>query len=149
MIAAAAALVLAASTACAKADPAQLVALHETARQAHLKGDATLMAPSMSDKIVMAEDGDVQVRSKTDVVSFFTGYFKRIRYSAWQDTSEPKVTISPDGQLAWMAVGVAARYSRLDKPEEGEKSFKSSWIATYERANCAWRMTGMASDVVN
>ena len=58
------------------------------------------------------------------------------------------VTISPDGQMAWMAVEVAAKYTRADKPAEGERSFKSSWIATYARDNCAWRMTGIASEVV-
>jgi len=35
-----------------------------------------------------------------------------------------------------------------DKPAEGEKSFKSSWIATYQRERCDWRMTAIASDVV-
>jgi hypothetical protein len=50
--------------------------------------------------------------------------------------------------MAWMAVAVEAKYTRADKPEEGEKRFKSSWIATYSRDNCVWRMTGIASDVV-
>ena len=80
---------------------------------------------------------------------FFTGYFKRVRYREWSDASPPIVAISPDGKLGWMAVAIVAKYTRADKPEEGEKSFKSSWIATYERANCTWRMTGIASSVVN
>ncbi len=50
--------------------------------------------------------------------------------------------------MAWMAVEVEARYTRADKPAEGEKTFKSSWIAIYNRDKCAWRMTGIASDVV-
>lgn len=60
----------------------------------------------------------------------------------------PVVAISPDGQMAWMAVEVEAQYTQTAKPAEGEKTFKSSWIATYQRDKCAWRMTGMASNVV-
>jgi hypothetical protein len=48
-----------------------------------------------------------------------------------------------------MAVEVQARYTRADKSTEGEKTFKSSWIATYQRDKCVWRMTGMASDVAD
>jgi len=59
------------------------------------------------------------------------------------------VTISPDGQMAWMAVAVEARYTQIDKPAAGEKTFRGSWIATYQRDRCAWRMTGIASNVVS
>jgi hypothetical protein len=50
--------------------------------------------------------------------------------------------------MAWMAVEIEAHFTRADQPADGERSFKSSWIATYQRDKCAWRMTGIASDVV-
>jgi hypothetical protein len=128
---------------------AELLSLHEKTRQAHLRGDAAMVAETIGDQLLFAEDGVLRTQSKAQVEQFFSGYFKRVRYREWRDASPPVVTVSPDGQIAWMAVAVEAAYTRADKPAEAEKSFKSSWIATYQRDNCAWRMTGMASDVVD
>lgn len=140
---------LAASSTCPASDSrAELLALHEAARQAHLLGDAAPIADATANQLLLAENGGVRIQSNAEVAQFFTGYFSRVRYSQWRDVSPPVVRVSPDGQMAWMAVEVEAKYTRADKPAEGEKSFKSSWIATYERDGCAWRMTGIASDIV-
>jgi hypothetical protein len=127
---------------------AELISVHETTRQAHLRGDASLISATIGDQLLLAENGGIRVQTNAQVTQFFSGYFNRVRYREWRDVSPPVVEISPDGQMAWMAVGVDARYTRADKPAEGEKSFKSSWIATFKRDKCAWRMTGIASDVV-
>jgi len=139
---------LAASTCPATDVKAELLSLHEKTRQAHLKGDAAPIAESIGDQLLMADNGTLRTQSNAEVAAFFTGYLKRVRYSEWRDASPPVVTVSPDGQMAWMAVAVEAKYTSADKPADGEKSFKSSWIVTYARDNCAWRMTGIASDVV-
>ena len=118
-------------------------------RRGHLRGDVALITAATADQLLLAENGALRTQSKAEVAQFFSGYFKRVRYREWRDVSPPVVTVSPDGQMAWMAVAVEARYTRADKPAEAEKSFKSSWIATYARDNCAWRMTGIASDVVD
>jgi hypothetical protein len=150
VIAIAAAVSIAASSACAASDAkAELLSLHETTRQAHLRGDATPMAATIGDQLLLAENGVLRTQSNAEVARFFAGYFKRVRYREWRDVIPPVVTVSPDERMAWMAVQVEAIYTRADKPAEGEKRFKSSWIATYERDKCAWRMTGIASDVVD
>jgi hypothetical protein len=127
---------------------AELLALHEAARQAHLSGDAAPLAAAIGDRLLLAENGVLRSQTKAEVAQFFTAYLKRVRYREWRDVSPPVVTISPDGQMGWMAVALEAKYTRADKPAEGEKSFKSSWIATYQRERCDWRMTAIASDVV-
>jgi hypothetical protein len=150
MIAVAIAVSLVAPSTCPATDArAELLSLHETSRRAHLRGDATLIAATIGDKLLLADNGEIRVQSNAEVAQFFTGYFKRVRYRQWRDLSPPVVSISPDGEMAWMAVGVEAQYTRSDKPAEGEKTFKSSWIATYQRDKCAWRMTGIASNVVD
>ncbi len=150
MFAVAVAVSLVASPTCPASDAkAELLSLHEAARQAHLRGDAAPIAAATDDQLLLAENGGVRIQSNAEVAQFFTGYFKRVRYREWRDVSPPVVAISPDGKMAWMAVEVEAKYTRADKPAEGEKSFKSSWIATYQRDKCAWRMTGIASDVVD
>ena len=149
MIAVAVAVSLATSSNCPATDAkAELLSLHETTRQAHLRGDAVSIAETIGDQLLMADNGTIRTQSNAEVAAFFSGYLKRVRYSEWRDASPPVVTISPDGRMGWMAVAVEAKYTNADKPAEGEKSFKSSWIATYARNNCVWRMTGIASDVV-
>lgn len=126
---------------------AELLSLHEATRQAHLQGDAAGIAGTIGDRLLLAENGTIRIQSKAEVTDFFTRYLKRVRYSEWRDVSPPTVTISPDGRMAWMAVALEAKYTSVDKPAEPEKAFKSSWIATYERDQCVWRMTGIASDI--
>ena len=148
MIAAVIAVSLAPAQACAAKDSkAELLSLHETTRQAHLQGDAAKLAGTIGHRLLLVEKGTIRTQSRAEVAQFFASYLKRVRYSQWRDVSPPVVTISPDGNMAWMAVEVEAKYSSADKPLEGEKSFRSSWIATYERDNCAWQMTGVASDI--
>jgi hypothetical protein len=149
MFAVALAVSLAAPQPCPVSDPrAAILVLHEKAREAHLRGDAALIAAGMGDRLLFAEDGGIRIQTNAQVAEFFTGYFKRVRYRQWRDVSPPRVEVSPDGEMGWMAVAVEAHYTRADKPDEGEKTFKSSWIATYKRDQCSWRMTGIASDVV-
>lgn len=149
MLALALAASLVAPSTCPATDArAELLSLHERTREAHLRGDAAPIAKTIGDQLLLAENGVLRKQSNAEVASFFSGYLQRVRYRQWRDVSPPLVTISPDGQMAWMAVEVEARYTRADKPAEGEKTFKSSWIATYHRQDCQWRMTGIASDVV-
>lgn len=127
---------------------ADLVALHETTRRAHLLGDATLIAAGAADQILMADGGAARVQSNAELTQFFATYFKRVRYREWRDVSRPVIEISPDGQMAWMAVELVAQHTQTDAPESAPTTFKSGWIATYQRTACTWRMTGMASNVV-
>jgi hypothetical protein len=127
---------------------AELRAAHEAARRAHLEGDAELMAPGMADSMVLVSNGDLSVNPKEKMISFFKGYFARVKYLEWSDAAPPLINVSPDGEIGWMAVKVRARYVERAKPEAGEKAFKSSWIATYRRVGCEWRMTGNSSAVV-
>jgi hypothetical protein len=136
---------------CSKGEQAaaELRAAHEVQRRAHLDGNADLMAPGTADEMVLVSNGILSVSPKEKVISFFKGYFARVRYLEWSDVGPSVVNVSPDGQVGWMAVQVRARYVERAKPEAGEKAFKSSWIATYQRVGCQWKMTGNASDVVN
>jgi hypothetical protein len=128
---------------------AELRAAHETQRRAHLEGNAELMAPGMADQMVLVSNGDLSVNPREKMISFFKGYFARVKYLEWSDAAPSVIKVSPDGQTGWMGVKVRARYVERAKPEAGKKAFKSSWIATYQRVGCEWKMTGNSSAVVN
>jgi hypothetical protein len=128
---------------------AELRAAHEIQRRAHLEGNADLMAPGTADQMTLVSNGNLSVNPKESVINFFRGYFARVKYLEWSDVGPSVVNVSPDGNMGWMAVKVRARYVERAKPEAGEKAFKSSWIATYQRVGCEWKMTGNASAVVD
>lgn len=127
---------------------AELRAAHEADRRAHLEGNVELMTPGMADQMILVSEGNLSVNPKDETKSFFKGYFGRVKYLEWSDAEPPVINVSPDGQMGWMAVKVRARYLDRAKPEAGEKAFKSSWIATYQRVGCQWKMTGNSSAVV-
>lgn len=127
---------------------AELRAAHEVARRAHLEGNAELMAPGMADQMILVSNGNLSVNSRAAMISFFRGYFTRVRYLEWSDAAPPVINVSPDGRLGWMAVQVRARYLDRANPGAGEKTLRSSWIATYQRLGCEWKMTGNSSAVV-
>jgi hypothetical protein len=128
---------------------AELRVAHETQRRAHLEGNAELMEPNLANQMMLVSNGNLSLNSKDKMISFFEDYFAKVKYLEWSDAAPPVVHVSPDGNMGWMAVKVHARYLERAKPEAGEKDFKSSWIATYQRVGCEWKMTGNASAVVD
>jgi|GEM_PF-3019551 len=128
---------------------AELRAAHEMDRRAHLEGNAELMAPGMADQVVLVSNGNLMVNPREKMIDFFKGYFSRVKYLEWSDAEPLVVNVSPDGRMGWTGVKVRARYFERAKPEAGEKAFRSSWIATYQRVGCKWKMTGNSSAVVN
>jgi hypothetical protein len=107
------------------------------------------MAPGMADTVVLVSNGNVSLNPKEKMMSFFKGYFARVKYLEWSDAALPVINVSPDGQMGWLAVQVRARYLDRNKPEAGVKAFKSSWISTYQRVGCEWKLTGNSSAVVD
>jgi hypothetical protein len=129
-------------------DPAgALKAIHEQSRRAHMEGNASLLAEHLAERMITASGGDLISGSGEQTRQFFAGYFNRVRYLEWADEQAPIVSVSPDGKMGWMAVKVRARYVEKAKPEAGERSFKSSWIATFDRIGCDWKMTGISSSL--
>ena len=127
-----------------------ILALHEQDRRAHLSGDADLLVAGMADYIWEASRGRLTRLARTDVRDRFGAYFSGVRYSVWDDLVQPHVAVSADGTSAWMAVHIEAALSPRDEADNGpQRTFESSWIATYERQHGHWLMVGISSSVVD
>ena len=144
-------LVLLANGLCSSAadnDRAALLHLHDVARQAHLQGNADLLATALADQVVNVENGRVEVRSRQEMRDGFAEYFGRVKYSAWENVQPPAVNISPDGHMAWMVIQIKARLADTSGPRAGQqREFASSWIATFEKQKAVWKMVGISSGV--
>jgi hypothetical protein len=74
MIAVAVAVSLAAIPPCPVTDArAELLSVHETTRQAHLRGDAEPIAGAIGDRLLLAENGSIRIQTKAEVAQFYSG----------------------------------------------------------------------------
>lgn len=126
----------------------EIRAAHARDRQAHLEGNADLLADGMADHMWEASRGQLNRLDREDVRARFAAYFASVRYSVWDDLVQPHVSASVDGTSAWMAVHIEARLASVDDPLD-EREFESSWIATYEKIDGRWLMVGISSSVVD
>jgi hypothetical protein len=142
-------LLLASPAAQTSKDEAEIIAGHERARKAHLTGDADLLASGIAEKFIEAGRGRVTEKTREQVRRMFSEYFKVAKYSVWRDTFPPRVTISGDGKMAWMIVGVHGELTLKDEKtgESRPASFESSWIAALEKIDGAWKTVGISSSV--
>jgi hypothetical protein len=103
----------------------------------------------MADHVWEASRGGLNRLPRSDIRDRFAAYFANVRYELWDDLQPPHVAISESGTDAWMAVEIEARLTaREDDGTEREVAFESSWIATYEKRDDEWLMTGISSSVV-
>ena len=136
------------STLTVEYDTKSLLAIHARERQSHLTGDANLLAASLADEVINVEAGKVQIATREQIRQQFRQLFERVKYSAWEDSAPPKVYVSPDGQMAWTVIEIRARLSDRSGPNAAvERSFISSWIATFEKQEGTWRMVAISSGV--
>ena len=128
------------------ADEAALLELHQRDRQAHLSGDAELLASGVAEMLVDSSRGGIQRLSRDEFRERFADYFGRVRYSRWDAIEAPVVSVSADGSQAWIAIHIEADLATLD----GEaRRFESSWIAAYEKRADGWLMVGIGSSVAD
>lgn len=131
-------------------DPAtSLLATHQRARAAHLAGDARVLAEDSAESVVSARRGGLDHVTRAQILARFTDYFAQVEYRRWDDLVPPRVELSADGSVGWMAVRIEGELRPRGETGGGAwERFTSSWVATYARAGCGWQMTAISSDVV-
>lgn len=137
------AVVFAVPTFAADSSTDAVLALHRQVRDAHLTGNADLLASTLADQVIEVRRARISHPSREDVRKRFQQYFAATRYSVWDDIAPPVVRISPDRKMAWMAVRIRA----LGKQGQEEFDFESAWVATYEKSGGQWRMTSVSSSI--
>jgi ketosteroid isomerase-like protein len=124
-------------------DTDALLLLHCQAREAHLTGNADLLASGTADHLLVVSRAKIHRQSREDVRKFFQQYLAETRYSMWNDVVPPEIRLSPDRKMAWMAVHIRARAKQAGEALD----FESAWVATYEKNAGQWRMTTISSSI--
>lgn len=137
------AVVFTSPTFAADTDTSALLALHHQAREAHLTGNADLLASGTADHLLVVSRAKIRRQSREELRNFFQQYLAKTNYSMWDDVVPPEVHVSPEGKMAWMAVHIRARAKQAGE----DLDFESAWIATYEKHSGQWRMTTISSSI--
>ncbi len=128
---------------------AMLDAMLADGRRAHLDTNATQLAAGLADSLVSLDAGAVSVSPRDSVRAMFTGYFAGARYYAWEDLEPPRVILSADRSLAWIARVVCV--DREEPAENGARQrrvFVSGYSATFAWQADRYQMTTVTSTVL-
>ena len=128
-------------------DVSALLALHAREREAHLKGDATMMVDLLQTPFIEVGEGDIHHKSRADLLKQIGQYFAESQILEWDDVTPPEVHVAHDGSMGWMAVKIRCRYlAKGPKGQPVKTEFVSAWIANYEKdTEGQWRAAGVSS----
>jgi hypothetical protein len=130
------------------ADAQAILGLHSTAREAHLKGDANLLAQTVADEFLDVGRGKFDRVKREDFRQRFTKFFGTTKYSRWDDVVPPLVYVAPGGKSGWMAVQL---HAEVTLHEEGkpptDTAFDMAWLANYEKRDGKWIMVAISYNV--
>src|SRR5690242_19868498 len=123
-----------------------ILQLHAQTREGHLKNDVNLIVPNIADRFVDIQNGNLQFSTREELQQKFARYLEHTKYFEWSDVIAPSVHVSSDGQMAWAAIKIKARFTNLSEPApRKEHEFTSSWISVYEKQPAGWQMVGISS----
>lgn len=131
-----------------KSDEQALLELHSKAREAHLKGDANMLAEGLPDEFVDVGRGKFQRVKREEFRERFAKVFATRKYSRWDNVVPPIVHIAPDGKTGWMAVQLVATLTAHEDGKPPETiNFEMAWLANYEKQNGKWKMVAISYNV--
>lgn len=128
------------------ADKAALLKLHAVDRDGHLKGDVDLIVSPLASTLTEVSGGRITTMKRDDAKAKFADYLKTVKYTAWDDATEPIIKISSDGKMAWMLVQIKVEVAPAENPVD-KRNFFNSAIQTFEKDSDGWHMTAIAATV--
>jgi hypothetical protein len=124
----------------------QLLALHEKALRAHREQNVAALLEDETDEYVLGNRGEIQRPSRAEREQMLGPYLRRTRFSSYEDTADPIVTVAKDGSLGWVVARVTARGKQETPSGIHDVEFTSVWIELYEKRSGRWVRTGNVSN---
>lgn len=118
---------------------AELLALHQADRRAHIARDVDALVATLPEKFIYVRDGKIEVDSREVLRSKFAEYFRNSEVTAWDDLEPPIVRASPDGRMGWMVVRIKVAYTKTDQSgKQSSEETVMAWMSTYEKREGKW-----------
>ena len=119
-----------------------LLTSNELQRQAHLDGNAPLLASLIADSMLSIQNGQISIASNSEIEDRFTSYFKNVHYTSWDDVQAPIIELSNDASMATVSVQKLIDAQSIEKDSKwGEHSFTLfAWDALFRQEGGIWKM---------
>jgi len=119
---------------------------NETARKAHMLGDAKMLTDGIADTMISLNRGQITKSSNQEIYERFKNYFKNIEYIKWEDLEEPVINISDDGTMAEILYKKIILVRSKNEKDEWEKSaVLFAWSANHKKINGIWKLISNTS----
>ena len=128
-----------------EADRAELLRLHQRARDAHLQKRADWLVSEWTDSLFSVSGGRVSVGNRERGRARFQEYFDAVEFQAWDDIVPPRIRISPDGQMAYVIVEKRVHLTVKDSTSGEAERVRYAWMSVYEKQDGRWRLAAIAS----
>lgn len=128
-------------------DPrAELLALQDTVRRAHLDYDADLFVSLFADTVTITESGETTTLARERAHRRFQAYFDRVTFLSWSDLEPPSVALSASEDLAAVRVRRRVRLGVRDTLERARpESSVFAWTEIWRRRSDRWRLGSVTS----
>jgi ketosteroid isomerase-like protein len=138
-----------ASTDANAADRAELLRLHQRARDAHLQHRSDWLASEWADTIFSVSQGKVSIgtrENRAQSQARFQEYLDASTFQAWDDIVPPRIRISPDGQMAYAIVEKRVHLTAKDSTGAVQpERVRYAWLSVYQKQAGKWRLAAIAS----
>lgn len=133
-------------TSARSADRAELVRLHERQRTAHLARRADWLVGEWADSLFSISRGGVSIGTRERGRASFQEYLDASTFQAWDDIVPPRISISRDGQMAYVVVEKRVHLTTHDTSGavQAERT-RFAWLSVYEKQDGKWRLSAIAS----
>lgn len=122
-----------------------LLQSNELQRKAHFEGSPEILVAEMADTVHAVQRGVIREMTQPDMLKRWEDYFKRVKYSRWDDLQEPLIHISEDATLATVSVNKITISTLWDDPAAGIDTTYFAWTSEYKKQNGAWKIYKMTS----
>jgi ketosteroid isomerase-like protein len=123
------------------ADEAELRAVLQAEREAHLARDAARFVAGFTDSMTSVNRGTVSRLARDDYRARFQSYFDAVEFEAWDDRAPARIVISEDGSLAYAIVEKTVRTRDADTTATTE----FAWVSIYRKVGGRWLLECNAS----
>ncbi len=121
--------------------------LHRKMLAAHCLGDARMMSDLSASNIVVANRGELQQTSNTEMRERFAAAFERFDYTGYHDLVTPIIKTSKGGDVGWIWVNVRAL--GLDRANGDSFDDRWAWAMIVEKIEGNWLHVGNASNIAD
>lgn len=126
-------------------ETALLLESNELQRKAHFEGDPLMLVGEMADTVYVVQRGEIRVETKKDLLKRWEPYFKRVKYSKWDDLQEPVIHIAADASQASVSVNKITISTLFDDDTGAVDTTYFAWTSGYRKVNGVWKIYTMAS----